>query len=250
MTPSPSQPPLTDRKPEALAHAVAEWREPLTRYATRILGDRDRACDVVQDTFLRLHESGGDIPAHALKSWLFRVCRNRALDVLRRERRAVGLEAAGELAVEPRGERARTLVELGQLIDDLPAEKREVMSLRYPDDRSSRQISQQTGLTVSHVGTILHQATKTLKGRVAIGGALVALLVAATWWPEPDAALVTRAVPTILDRAAVDRTPTPLELERDERMVETPEPPTSSSTRPQRPSPPDTKMGFDGDEPK
>ena len=228
---------------------MAEWREPLTRYATSILKDRERARDVVQDTFLRLHESGRDVPIVALERWLFRVCRNRALDVLRRERRAVGLEAAGELSVEPRGERARALTELGELLDDLPDDKREVMALRYREGQSYRQISKRTGLTVSHVGTILHQATKTLKGRVAVGAAVVALVVAAAWWPRPDPVLATHAVPTILDRAAMRTPPTPLELERDERVGQTPEPTTSSAPQQKRPSPPDTKLGIDGDEP-
>ena len=254
MMPSPSEPPIATRAtapPAALAQAVAEFGEPLTRYATRILGgDRERARDVVQDTFLRLHEHGHDVAPGALKSWLYRVCRNRALDVLRHERRAVGLEAAGEPSVEPRGERARVLVELGQLLDDLPADKREVMALRYRDGRSYRQISEQTGLTVSHVGTILHQATQTLKGRVAMGAALLALVVGAIFGTQPEPQLAERALPTVLDRAAVDAPPTPLELERPDERIVGPEPAPSGSAAPgpQRPSPPDSKYGFDGDE--
>lgn len=252
MTPSPSEPPNARPATEPFSAAVAEWREPLTRYATRILGDRDQARDVVQDTFLRLHESGHEVPRAALERWLFRVCRNRALDVLRRERRAVGLEAAGDLSVEPSGERARTLVELGELLDDLPDDKREVMALRYRDGHSYRQISEQTGLTVSHVGTILHQATKTLKGRVAIGAALLVLVLLGAWWRQPEPQLALHALPTILERATGQAPPTPLELDRDERVVESPESPEpddSATPEPRRPSPPDTKFGFERDAP-
>jgi len=249
--PSLSEPPHATRAtpPPTLADAVAQWGEPLTRYATRILGDRERARDVVQDTFLRFYESGREVSSTAVKSWLFSVCRNRALDVLRHERRAVGLDAAGEPSIEPRGERDRVLVELGHLLSDLPEHKREVMALRYRDGHSYRQISERTGLTVSHVGTILHQATQTLKGRVAIGAALVLLALTAALWPTPEPAVAERAIPTILDRTAPDTPPTPIELERNRLVFPEPAPTQSVAPNPKRPSPPQSKYGFDGKEP-
>jgi len=57
----------------------------LTRYAAHILGDNDRARDVVQDTFVRLWETDRSEIAQ-LRDWLYAVCRNRAIDVRRRER--------------------------------------------------------------------------------------------------------------------------------------------------------------------
>lgn len=37
-----------------IAAAVEKYEAPLSRYAERLLGDAERARDVVQDTFLRL----------------------------------------------------------------------------------------------------------------------------------------------------------------------------------------------------
>ena len=65
--------------------AVDRFEGPLTTYACRLIGDRDRACDVVQDTFLKLClQDRAWVDSH-LAEWLFTVCRNRALDVLRKE---------------------------------------------------------------------------------------------------------------------------------------------------------------------
>jgi len=44
---------------------------PLLRYATRILGDRDRGCDVVQETFLRLWKSDRFGAPDNAAQWLF-----------------------------------------------------------------------------------------------------------------------------------------------------------------------------------
>ena len=64
---------------------------PLTRYAMLITGDLERARDVVQDTFVRLcDEKRGRVEPH-LAQWLFRVCRNRALYVQRKESRMTTL---------------------------------------------------------------------------------------------------------------------------------------------------------------
>ena len=72
--------------------AMAEFESPLIGYAATILNDADRARDVVQDTFIRLCQQDIEKVRDNLKSWLFTVCRNRALDLLRKEKRTEPLE--------------------------------------------------------------------------------------------------------------------------------------------------------------
>ena len=70
-----------------IVSALARYEAPLLRYASRLLGDVDRARDVVQDTFLKLcREDPTRLDGH-LAQWLFTVCRNRALDIQRKEGR-------------------------------------------------------------------------------------------------------------------------------------------------------------------
>src|SRR5690349_20119142 len=67
--------------------AIARFEGPLTLYAARLLGDAEAARDVVQDTFLRLCAQDQSAIGSRVAEWLFTVCRNRALDVLRKESR-------------------------------------------------------------------------------------------------------------------------------------------------------------------
>ena len=67
--------------------ALAQYEGALTRYATHLTGDVERARDVVQDTFLRLCSQKPSRVRDHLAQWLFTVCRNRALDVLRKDNR-------------------------------------------------------------------------------------------------------------------------------------------------------------------
>src|SRR4051795_8012937 len=86
----PAGQPQPDNGPWA-RRAVERYEAPLTLYAARLLGDADAARDVVQETFLRLCVQDRAVIESRLAEWLFTVCRNRALDVLRKESRMTRL---------------------------------------------------------------------------------------------------------------------------------------------------------------
>src|SRR6185503_15488629 len=89
---------------EWLRLAVERFESPLTRYATSLTGDVERARDVVQDTFARLCGQQPKQLNGRLAEWLFTVCRHRALDVRRKEDRMIALtdhDLAAEAAAQP-----------------------------------------------------------------------------------------------------------------------------------------------------
>ncbi|MBX6315583.1 MAG: sigma-70 family RNA polymerase sigma factor [Isosphaeraceae bacterium] len=154
--------------------AVGRYEGPLTLYAARLLGDAEAARDVVQDTFLRLCKQGRNEVAHRLAEWLFTVCRNRALDVLRKEGRMTRLSDEQVRArpspdpgpsddLERREEAARVLA----LLEELPPSQQEVVRLKFQNGFSYREISRISGHSVSNVGYLLHAAMKTLRGRLS-----------------------------------------------------------------------------------
>jgi len=156
--------------------AVSRYEGPLTLYAARLLGDADRARDVVQDTFLKLCRQDAAEIRDRLAEWLFTVCRNRALDVLRKEGRMTrlsdehGSSCASEdpgpaAALETRESAARVLKEL----DGLPSNQLEVIRLKFQNGFSYREISRISGHSVSNVGFLIHTGLKTLRRRLADG---------------------------------------------------------------------------------
>ena len=90
----------TPGKSDWVRAAVERHGGPLTRYAAQLTGNVDTARDVVQDTFLRLCQADPDRVQGHLAEWLFTVCRNRALDVLRKESRMKPLTEV-DLATRP-----------------------------------------------------------------------------------------------------------------------------------------------------
>jgi RNA polymerase sigma factor (sigma-70 family) len=164
---------------EWMRSVLAQHEGPLLRYATRITGNLERARDVVQDTFLRLcRERPEKLNSH-LTEWLFTVCRNRALDVVRKESRTRSLtefDLSSRESVDPSPalatERHETTADILRAIDELPANQQEVIRLKFQNDLSYREISRITTLSVSNVGFLIHTGIKTLRQRVrALEGA-------------------------------------------------------------------------------
>lgn len=151
--------------------AVERFQAPLLRYAARLVGDADRARDVVQDTFVRLmaqsRETGID---GYLAEWLFTVCRNRAFDYNRKEGRMKHFEegeAERVVTAEPRPgaglEAAEAHAAVMRLINRLPPNQQEVIRLKFQNGFSYKEISRITSLSTGNVGFLIHTAIKTLR---------------------------------------------------------------------------------------
>ena len=153
--------------------ALRQYEGPLIRYAAQITGDLDRARDVVQDTFVRLCEEERSRVEGHLAQWLFTVCRNRALDVQRKESRMVVLNESEMEICESRepspaaaAEQRENLNSVLRLLSTLPHNQREVIRLKFQNGLSYEEISRVTNLTVSNVGFLIHTAIKTLRQRL------------------------------------------------------------------------------------
>ncbi len=161
---------------ELVESAQADYEGPLTGYAAGLLGgDWDRARDVVQDTFIKLHRQDPSMIQGRLKSWLYTVCRNRSIDILRKENPM--LSSAGEVfeslndaapdpsrAMEERERHAEVMA----LLERLPENQREVIRLKFQGDLSYKEISDVTGLSVSNVGFLIHTGIKRLRSLMGV----------------------------------------------------------------------------------
>ena len=150
--------------------ALAVHEAALMAYATTILNDLDRARDVVQDTFIRLCAQDPSKLEAGLKSWLFTVCRNRALDVLRKDKRSQPLDdlrwkkfAGPGLQPDEQADRQERLLQITGVLDRLSANQREVIILKFQQDLSYREIHEITGLSTGNIGFLIHAGLKRLR---------------------------------------------------------------------------------------
>jgi RNA polymerase sigma-70 factor (ECF subfamily) len=156
--------------------AVVRFEAPLTLYAARLVGDAEAARDVVQDTFLRLCAQDHAAIESRLAEWLFTVCRNRALDILRKESRMtrlsdeqVRLRPSADPGPADQAERQESVAKVLDLLDALPANQREVIRLKFQNGFSYQEISRISGHSVSNVGYLIHVGLKSLRRQLLDG---------------------------------------------------------------------------------
>jgi len=143
------------------------YHEPLVRYLTRRLGDRDWAEEVAQETFLRAVKQG---ELTSERSWLFAVATNLVRDEARRDiRRRARLEllreeARANEAVEPEpltAERAEEAARARRALDQLAERDRAALLMRE-EGLDYNEIATALDLSVGSVGTTLARARKRL----------------------------------------------------------------------------------------
>jgi RNA polymerase sigma factor (sigma-70 family) len=156
-----------------VASALRQYEGRLVQYAQRIVGDGDRARDIVQETFLKLCQEDADGVDGHLAQWLYTVCRNQALDVRRKESRMIAVAEPpivewDQAAPDP-ARQSEDREEVGQIVvelDRLPVNQQECIRLKIQHGLSYREISGVTGLSVSNVGFLIHTGLKTIRRRM------------------------------------------------------------------------------------
>ncbi|WP_166826176.1 RNA polymerase sigma factor [Thalassoroseus pseudoceratinae] len=154
--------------------ALDQYESRLIGYARRMTGSNEAAYDVVQNTFLKLcRQTPADVHQN-LGGWLFTVCRNEALNHIRRENRMttsaeVSLRTAQDATPMPgtKIEQDETAQQLLDCLHALPVNQQEVVRLKFHSGLSYREIGQVTGLSVSNVGFLIHQALTTLRKQLS-----------------------------------------------------------------------------------
>ena len=165
---------VAEQSGDWVRRAVARYERPLISYAAHLGGDVERARDVVQETFVRLCAAGRADVEPRLAQWLFTVCRNLAIDVVRKERRMFFLsdsQAEGYQSHEPgpsdAAEREDAVSSVLKSLSALPETQQEVIRLKFQHGLSYRQIGEILNLTVTNVGFLIHTGLKTLRQRLA-----------------------------------------------------------------------------------
>jgi RNA polymerase sigma-70 factor (ECF subfamily) len=162
-----------------LERLIRRYQKSLLRYAGRLLGDSDRAQDVVQETFVHLIREARKLSRREdVSAWLFRVCRNTIIDTARKEARmrraheraAVFQKACG--GGPALGENQETPQVALREINSLPESQREVLILRFQQGKSYKEISEITGLSSGNVGYLVHHGLRNLASRLKATGVI------------------------------------------------------------------------------
>jgi RNA polymerase sigma-70 factor (ECF subfamily) len=145
--------------------------------AYRICGVRAAAEEVAQEAFLAIWRSGGryDRTRGSVRTWLFGVVHNRAIDSLRRSTAHDRLRVTDEQAAERLEAPERTEVEVARrdearsmqvVLGALPREQRRVVELAYFGGFTQEQIAEMLGAPLGTVKGRMRLALEKLRGAI------------------------------------------------------------------------------------
>jgi RNA polymerase sigma-70 factor (ECF subfamily) len=149
----------------ALSELYDRYSRPVYATGVRLLGDASLAEELVQEAFTNVWRGAGSFEPERARftTWLYRIARNRAVDLDRKRR--VRPVSAGEdpLRVVPGGPEPEAGVDgwdLARALTRISDEHREVLTLAYFEGLTQREISRRTGVPL---GTIKSRTTAAIK---------------------------------------------------------------------------------------
>jgi RNA polymerase sigma-70 factor (ECF subfamily) len=176
---------LRQRDPDLLDRLIEQYQFRLFRYLVYITGDRARAEDFFQETWIRVLERGHQYDGKSkFEAWLFAIARHLVID-WQRTKKAQSLDALTDPELEkplqiPSENEPSPLHQLLALereedvqasLEKIPAIYREVLVLRFQEELQIEEMAGVLSIPVSTVKSRLYRGLDALRGALQGGGA-------------------------------------------------------------------------------
>jgi RNA polymerase sigma-70 factor, ECF subfamily len=150
---------LRERDAEAFRSLIERLQQPITGYLHRLVGDREVALDLAQDTFVQVYKeidkTSGNL---ALDAWIYRIATNYGLRYLNRKRlkqfvRLDGRENFDDsLAVAGPEDQAETRILIQQALGTMKPKDAAVLQLHYGN-----------GFTYQEIGQVMEMSSEAVR---------------------------------------------------------------------------------------
>ncbi len=170
---------LAAGRDSAMNGIMRRWKDRLIGFLIRMVGDHATACDLAQETFVRLYRHRASYNPHrSFSTWIFTIAANLARNHHRwSKRHPEALSDPAEIveqsppdpAADPhaRAVAREKLAAVQRAIAGLPEDQREVLVLSVYEHLGHEEIAAITDTTVKAVELRLYRARKTLRETLA-----------------------------------------------------------------------------------
>ncbi|MBM7591308.1 RNA polymerase sigma factor SigW [Brevibacillus fulvus] len=167
---------------EAFAELIEIYKDKIFQLAYRMVGNRQEAEDIAQETFLRvfanLHTYDDQ---YKFSTWIYRIATNLCIDRGRKKKpdfsldeeieQGEGLDWYSRLSSKEQTPEEKVVTqELQETVQDalsqLAPKYRSIMILRYIEDLSLQEISDILKLPITTIKTRIHRGREALRGRL------------------------------------------------------------------------------------
>lgn len=149
---------------DCIKELLSRYRSKVMRYIMLNVKDRELAADIFQETFIKVIKSlrkGKYMEKGIFLSWVIRIAHNLLIDHFRREKHLkltstdqteadlFNNKDFADKNIEDKMVQNRIEFEVRQLINELPADQKEVILLRHYGEMSFKEIAEQTGVSIN-----------------------------------------------------------------------------------------------------
>ena len=142
---------------------VDNYSDNLFRFILKNVRDRDKAKDIVQDTYEKLWLKVSDVPSSNVKSYMFSTAYRTMIDLFRREKKQILIEESHTESHSHQQQYSDLKEILDEAIKKLPEDQRSTLLLRDYEGYSYEEIGQITGLSEAQVKVYIFRARTFLK---------------------------------------------------------------------------------------
>lgn len=174
---------LKKRDPETYEIVFKMYYKALVLFVERHIGDRNMAKDLVQDIFLKLYESCASFPNEFnLKSWLYCLARNAAIDYLRHlkvmdRNKFLMAEAMLYAADLDKCVDEKLYAKIQSAIETLPDQCKRIVLMSVVEGKKYWEISNELGITMNTVRTQVARGYKKLREQLSDDNMAIFLLM-------------------------------------------------------------------------
>lgn len=157
-----------NENPELFALIMERYQKKLLRYARNLIGNDDRAADVVQDSFIKafVNLQGFDVKKK-FSSWIYRIAHNEALNAIKKLGKESPLpedvDFESEENIELDYSQKEASAEIEKCLSRMPVIYSEPLSLSHIEDKSYEEISDILRLPMGTVATRISRAKILMK---------------------------------------------------------------------------------------
>lgn len=170
---------LTLSDKQLYLHIMKRYEPKLMRYVQRIISfTNEEAEDVVQETFIKTYENlNGFDTSLKFSSWIYRIAHNEAINALRKSSRFPSLpptdeadiimeSLADQFNLEEDMHRKMENESVRSALSALEEKYREVLVLKFLEEKSYEEISDILKKPIGTVGTLINRAKQKLRKKI------------------------------------------------------------------------------------
>jgi RNA polymerase sigma-70 factor, ECF subfamily len=166
--------------PDAFGEIVRRYGDGILGYLFKMTGDKERAEDLFQETFQKVHEKSDTLRGDCFKSWLYKIATNAAYDGFRKDKQDnlhskrlsiindnqeellspdVPDNSSNPSVVTVKAEQAE---QVRQAVNSLPDRQRATLVLAYYQQLSYSEVALALDCSIGTVKTQMYRALRTL----------------------------------------------------------------------------------------